>query len=109
MNYQLIKNEEILNNFIDWLPELKFNETYFIGMFARKKYIELECDRDIIKRKESQIKRFSLNYALIEERFEGIYFGLVPVEWWFKWDDLKRSYQKIQKPEQLKQICSFMS
>lgn len=58
MNYQLIKNEEILNNFIDWLPELKINETYFIGIFARKKYIESETERTIIKRKDSQIKRF---------------------------------------------------
>lgn len=86
------------------LPTFKISEKLICGWF--EKFSDAEIS---IKENWGDIHEDSLNYALIEERFEGIYFGLIPAEWWFKWDDLKRSYQKIQKPEQLKQICSFMS
>jgi len=38
MNYKLIHNIENLNKFIELLPELKENESYFLILIARKKW-----------------------------------------------------------------------
>lgn len=38
MNYKLIHDIEQLQRFIDFLPELKPNESYFLILVARKKW-----------------------------------------------------------------------
>lgn len=38
MQYQIITDEEALKQFIDWLPELKSYEKYYLALFSRKKY-----------------------------------------------------------------------
>jgi hypothetical protein len=38
MNYKLIHDEAQLQKFIDFLPELKINESYFLILIARKKW-----------------------------------------------------------------------
>lgn len=40
MNYKLIKDEEQLQKFVDFLPDLKANEGYFIILIARKKWFK---------------------------------------------------------------------
>lgn len=86
------------------LPAFKITEKFICGWFRKNKDA-----RKAVEENWGDIHEDSLNYALIEERFEGIYFDKVPKELWFKWDKEKESYQEIEKPEQLKQICSFMS
>jgi hypothetical protein len=38
-NYQIITDEEILANFLEWLPELEEGECYYVVLLARNKYV----------------------------------------------------------------------
>jgi hypothetical protein len=53
MNYQIVKDEELLKRFIDWLPELQDNEMYYVSLFARKKHY------NVLPSDKSQLKRFT--------------------------------------------------
>lgn len=52
--YKIINNRQHLIDFIDWLPILEDNETYYLSLFARKKY----CSDLIKSNDKTQLKRF---------------------------------------------------
>lgn len=55
MNYKIICNEEKLKEFIEWLPDLKPNEQYYVQLLARKKY----NPETGLKADKAQLKRFT--------------------------------------------------
>lgn len=57
--YQIIKDEERLVEFINWLPDLQENETFYLSLFCRKKYVPQE---GFVKSNDkTQLKRFTAN------------------------------------------------
>lgn len=52
--YKIIINDQVLRDFIDWLPDLKPNEQYYYSLLARNKYL---ADKSIVKEDKICLKR----------------------------------------------------
>jgi len=65
MNYQIVKNKMILEHFIKWLPDLTEDETYYISLFARKKYCP---EVPYLKTDKCQLKRVTAKKEFIVDK-----------------------------------------
>jgi hypothetical protein len=70
MNYQIIKDEAQLRAFIDWLPELQAHETYYVCLFARKKY--RSNPEDFKGGDKAQLKRFTTDKASLVDKIRQL-------------------------------------
>ena len=66
MNYEIIKSEAKLEQFVNWLPTLLPNETYYFALFCRKKYYP------ILKSDKTQLKRFVSRKELIVSKIRQL-------------------------------------
>jgi hypothetical protein len=95
MNYKLIHNQDHLQNFINFLPDLKQNEGYFLILIARKKWYpesgipsahklkrETVSDKNkiiqIIRQWEVTEGAYTSNGIPIDQRNLGVYMAFNP-------------------------------
>lgn len=57
MNYKIIQDKQKLLDFIEWLPDLQENETFYYCLFARNKYVRGTEHEKFLKADKCQLKR----------------------------------------------------
>jgi hypothetical protein len=69
MNYEIIKDIEALKQFLDWLPNLSKNETFYVCLFARSKYAN---ESGVLKADKQQLKRFTSTKELLIDKIKQL-------------------------------------
>ena len=125
MNYKLIHNLENLNKFIELLPELKENESYFLILIARKKWnpdanipsaykLKRECVTKekivrTIKQWETEIGTYTTNDGIvIPNENLGVYIAYNPKnQYKATFDLVKKCLESIEKGNKVINVKSM--
>jgi hypothetical protein len=65
--HNFIKDYEVLEDFVEWLPELNDNEKYYVCLHARKKYMPELTNKD-----KTQLKRFTATKSNLINKIEQL-------------------------------------
>lgn len=68
MNYKIIQNEKLFREFIEFLPDCKHNEQYYISLLGRNKYLK---DRTQLSSK-AQLKRLTSSKDYIYQKVKQL-------------------------------------
>jgi hypothetical protein len=69
-NYEIIKDENTLRSFIDWLPELNSGEMYYVTLLSRNKY--LSDKKTPGSSAKSQLKRFTSDKRYLFDKIKQL-------------------------------------
>lgn len=67
MNYKIIENEALFNDFLAWLPDLQRHETYYVTLLGRNKYTNVPLPADKV-----QLKRFTTSKELLYDKIKQL-------------------------------------
>lgn len=83
VNYKIVTNEELLKEFIAWLPDLQEKEKYYLCLFARNKYYKqlshIKSDKAQLKRFVSDKERMFFKIKQLETEIENYRQKEIPV------------------------------
>jgi len=71
MNYKILMDEDELDRFIEWLPDLEEHETIYNALFTRKKYSDLTT-HPWIKADKNHIRRFTSNKERLKDKIKQL-------------------------------------
>jgi hypothetical protein len=69
MNYSIIRDQQLLQEFIDWLPDLQRHETFYVSLLARNKYCQNRSDLSADK---AQLKRFTSSKEFLFDKIQQL-------------------------------------
>lgn len=72
MNYEIIKDKNKLISFIEWLPILEPNETYYVCLFARSKYCKDDFGNNLFPHIQSDREQMARFLCKKEDLFDRI-------------------------------------
>lgn len=72
MNYEVIKDMTLLQDFVKFLPKLEINEVFYVCLFARSKYCNDTNGIVHIKTDKQQLKRFTSDKDMLISKIQQL-------------------------------------